>query len=69
MSKTLSILKKTLEYLWLVIAIASLIIGIKEHITNTYKEALPFYLFTFIALFFFSSRRKTRLNPPKKDDE
>ncbi|MBI9067809.1 MAG: hypothetical protein JEZ09_10995 [Salinivirgaceae bacterium] len=67
MSKTLNVLKKTLEYLWLIIALGSIGIGIKEHISNTYKEALPFYLFTFIALFFFSSRRKNRMSPPKND--
>lgn len=61
MNKVSDTLKKILEYLWLAIAIISLAIAAFETITNSFKQALPFYAFIFIALFFFTTRRRQRL--------
>lgn len=66
MSKTLATFRKILEYLWLAISIAAVIIGIRELIVNTFNQALPFFIFAFVGLFFFSSRRNQRLKKEEK---
>jgi len=61
MSKILRTLKHTLELIWLLVSIASLGIGIFENIKEEFRSALPFYIFCAVALFFYTSRRKERI--------
>lgn len=68
MSKTINTLKIILEYVWLAVAAISIFIGVRENIIHDFKSALPFYLFAFIALFFFSSRRKNRISTANKEE-
>jgi hypothetical protein len=63
MSKLLNTLKHTLEIIWLLVAIACIGLAIFENIKVGFKQALPFYAFSAVSLFFYTSRRKERINP------
>jgi len=62
MNKISKQLKTILEYIWLTTAIIAIGIAIYDTFINSFKNAIPFYAFFFLALFFYTSRRKERLN-------
>ncbi len=61
MSKVSKQLKAILEYIWLTTAILAIGIATYETYQTSFKSAVPFYAFFFLALFFYTSRRKERL--------
>lgn len=65
MNKVSKQLKIILEYIWLTTAIIALGISVYETFSNSFKNAIPFYAFFFLAMFFYSSRRRERLNSNK----
>jgi len=61
-NKTINVLKRVLETLWLVVALFALAIAVRETSRVGIKESLLFYLFSGIAFFFYFIRRKQRKN-------
>lgn len=61
MNKVARQLKKILEYVWLTTAIISLGFAVYDSIINSIQNAIPFYAFFFVGLFFYSTRRNQRL--------
>ena len=61
-NKTINVLKRILETLWLVVALFALAIAVRETSRVGIKESLLFFLFSGIAFFFYFIRRKQRKN-------
>ena len=62
MNNTTRLLKRILEYLWLIVAIIALGIAIKETLDIGFVDSLLYYLFSGIASFFYFLRIKERQN-------
>ena len=62
MNNTTKLLKRILEYMWLVVAIIALGIAIKETLNVGFVDSLLYYLFSGIASFFYFLRIKERQN-------
>lgn len=60
MSNVSRSLKHILEIIWLVVGIIALAIAAYESVSGTLNQALPYYAFGAIALFFYFSRRNER---------
>jgi len=60
-NKTLKILKRMLETIWLIVALIALGIAIKELLTVGFKNSILYFVFSLVAFFFFFSRRKQRV--------
>jgi uncharacterized membrane protein YbaN (DUF454 family) len=60
MNKISHRLKHILEIIWLIVGIIALAIASYETVSGTLNNALPYYAFGAIALFFYFSRRNER---------
>jgi hypothetical protein len=57
---------KVMEYLWLVIALFSLGVGIHKTINHGFKDSILFFLFVVVALLMWFLRKKLRENEENK---
>ncbi|MDA3893726.1 MAG: hypothetical protein PF517_18845 [Salinivirgaceae bacterium] len=60
-NKITKLLKQILELVWLIVALLALGIAIKETINIGFSKSFLYYLFSGVAVFFFFSRRRERM--------